>query len=396
MTALFTKAKKEKLVAIFDIGSGSVGGAMTLMTESSSGIPTIIGSTRTEITFHNELDFNVFLEDMIVALGKTAESLYNLKLGAPDEIVCVLASPWYLSESRIIKIERTTPFVFSKSFADDLIQKEMGVLLSLYNKKYAEAKSTPKLIENQITSVYLNGYQVDDPINKKIKKIEMNMVISLAPEICLTRIQETLTRTFHHTPVKFSAFINLVYIAVRDRYNDANPYLIMDIGGEVTDIAIVSRDIVKTSLSFPFGRQTFYRFLNKKLNKNLNETQSLFSMYSGGVLDKIEKDKLEPVLDSIKKSWSDAFRESIANLPNMALSLPNTVFLVADSDILSWFAEIIRNSEYMSSMIGGQKCTVITLSGSEFLTVCNVKNTTCDPFLMIESISTLRKQPARP
>jgi hypothetical protein len=42
-------------------------------------------------------------------------------------------------------------------------------------------------------------------------------------------------------------------------------------------------------------------------------------------------------------------------------------------------------------MVADHKCTVITLEGPEFLTMCSVKDGTCDPFLMVEAIGVMRK-----
>jgi hypothetical protein len=66
--------KKEKVVAIFDIGSGSVGGAITRVPTDGKGIPTIIKSARSEVVSREELDFKVFLDDMLNALSSTAKA----------------------------------------------------------------------------------------------------------------------------------------------------------------------------------------------------------------------------------------------------------------------------------------------------------------------------------
>ena len=58
-------SKKEKLVAIFDIGSGSVGGMLVSIPKDGKSLPTIIKSTRTDIVTRKELDYNLFLKDMM-------------------------------------------------------------------------------------------------------------------------------------------------------------------------------------------------------------------------------------------------------------------------------------------------------------------------------------------
>ena len=383
-------SKKEKLVAIFDIGSGSVGGALVQIPKDKNSLPTIIKTTRTDIVEREELDFNLFLKDMILALGFTSRGIYESKLGAPDEIVCVLASPWYISETRLIKISKEHSFTFTKKIVDDLLKNEISALDTIYKSKYGETESAPEVIEHPIVGVNLNGYHVDDPMGKKTRSIEMNMVISLSPKMCLDQIRETISKSFHHTPVSFSSFMVASYISVRDRYMNHDSYLLLDIGGEVTDIGIVSKGILKDSLSFPYGRKTLFRDICKKLDIELRDAYELFNLYSKGTISEKEEKRLIPILENLKLLWGKSFRECINTLPR-TLTLPNVMFLTIDPDVKEWFIKLINEEEYIQSMIPNKKFTLVTIDGPEFLNMCNVKNGTCDPFLMIEAISITRK-----
>ena len=389
---LFDTKKKDKIVAIFDIGSSSVGAALAKIPDDVNGQPHIIASVRTDIVFHDELKFSDFLDDMIRALSLSVEALYHKKLGAPEKIICVLASPWYISETRLIKMERTIPFTFTNKLADELLSKEITGLISAYQKKYQNITDAPELIEHQVVTVSINGYPVDEPLGKKTKQIDMNVIISLAPSSCIGRIIEAVSNTFHNTPVIFSSFMTTVYIAVRDKYISETSYLLVDVGGEVTDISIVSKNILKASVSFPFGRQTFFRFLMKQSGlKDIHEAETLFSMYTKDTLEAGQKEKLKPILASIATSWSQGFRESIESLPQ-AFSLPGTVFLISDDDVKEWFSETMRCEEYVKSLVVEKKCHIVSLEGPEFLDMCKVSGDGCDPFLMIEAIAIMRKQ----
>ncbi|MEK7586181.1 MAG: hypothetical protein AAB477_03075 [Patescibacteria group bacterium] len=391
MSFWFTsKNKKERIVAIFDIGSGSVGAAIARIPTNSKGIPTIIKSTRAEIAFHDELDFNVFLDDMIKTLKSSANSLYDSKVGAPDEIVCVLASPWYLSETRVVKMTRDHSFVFTHKLADEMLEKEITSLNSLYENKYGSIKSTPEVIEHHVMGVSLNGYPIEDPIGKRSRSVEMHMAISLSPKLCLEKIRKILSNTFHHIPVSFASFSICSYLAVRERYVTPDSYLLLDIGGEVTDVAIITKGILKASLSFPFGKRTFFKYICTKLDIELRDAVELFNLFSTNTLAERRRKKVEPLFKSIENSWGEAFRQCIGTLPH-TLTLPGTIFVTADQDIRNWFVEVVRNEPYIQSMVTEHKCTVITLEGPEFLSMCSIKDGTCDPFLMVEAIGIMRK-----
>lgn len=390
MGFLFTSLKKEKLVAIFDIGSGSVGGALVRIPKDEKGLPTIIKSTRTDIVVRKELDFNVYMKDMILALGFTSRALFQSKLGAPSEVVCVMTSPWYLSETRVIKLEKEHSFVFTKRLADELSQKEVLSLSKTYQIQYGEVNSTPEIIEHLILGVSMNGYQVDEPLGKKTRSIEMNMVVSLVPKIFLDKIRDTISKTYHRIPVSFSSFMLSSFLAVRDKYITNDSYLLIDISGEVTDVGIVTKGVLKDSLSFPYGRKTFYRDICNKMNIEPRDASEIFSLYEKGTLADKELEKLTPILKSLEVSWIKSFKESIGTLPR-TLTLPSLAFLTTDDDIKDWFVKVINSEEYLQSIVPDKQFTLVSIDGPDFLNMCNIENSSCDPFLMIEAISIMRK-----
>jgi cell division ATPase FtsA len=389
MGLLFT-SKKEKIIAIFDIGSGSVGGALVRIPTDKSKIPTIIQSVRTEIKFREDLDFNIFIKDMISALSTTATSLYEKKISAPMEIHCVLSSPWYLSETRKIRMSNNKSFIFTNHLADELIKKEIDSLNILYKNKYEDLNSLPKIIEQQIMGVSLNGYTVDDPLGKRCKSFEIEIAISLSPTMCIDLISRSIKNIYHIKNIKFCSFSLSTYLVLRDKYITTDSYLLVDVSGEITDVGIVTKGILRSVISFPFGRRTFFQSICTKLKIELRDAKELFKLYNSGNLSNEFKDKVIPILKSIEAEWGDEFRKCVGNLPR-TLILPSAIFLTADSDVKDWFAEVLRSEKYIESTLSGHKCSVLKLEGPEFLNMCDIKDGNCDEFLMIESIAIMKK-----
>jgi hypothetical protein len=385
---LFLLPKKEKTIAIFDIGSGSIGGAIARIKFSDKAIPVITKSIRNELKPYN--DFNSYMKDMIVVLNKTVNSLYSKKMGAPDEIVCVLASPWYISETRSIKMSKEKPFIFTKTLPSDLIKKEIENLSVLYKDKYSETKSPMEMIEHYTMSVSLNGYPTLEPLGKKCKSFQMDMVISLSPKECLDKIRDILSKTFHHTCVSFSSFTLDTYLAVRDKYVNQDSYLLIDISGEITDVGIVIKGVLKSVVSFPFGKRTFFNYFCTKLDIEQRDAEELFKLYNDNKLSDEFKNKVTPILKLVESYWGESFAKAISTLPH-TLTIPNTIFLTADNDIKKWFASALCNGEYFKTITSQHPCVVTTLDGPEFLNMCDIKDGTCDPFLMIEVIAKMRK-----
>ena len=238
--------------------------------------------------------------------------------------------------------------------------------------------------------MFLNGYHVDNPLGVKTRSLEMNMIISESPKICLDKIRETLMSTYHSTPVSFSSFMVSSFVSIRDKYVTEDSYLIIDIGGEITDIGIVINGILKESLSFPYGRKTIYRDICNKMNIELRDAFELFGLFNNGVLGDKQANNLKNILSSIESTWVNTFKECVNTLPK-TLTLPSIIFLTIDNDIKDWFKNIINKTSTTESLKTNKNITLITLEGSDLSNICSVESGVCDPFLMIEAISITRK-----
>lgn len=390
--SLFTKKNKDKNILIFDIGSGSVGGAYVKIPFEKNKLPVILKTTRTEIIFKNEFNLEVLFMDMLSALNFTATSLHQEKIGKIDGIYCVLASPWYFSRTRNIEYNSEENFIFTKKMANQLINKEIIDLSKLYQEKYENIISESEVIESHIMGILLNGYLTDDPFGKKTKNVNINTIVSVSPKLYLEKIKQIILKNFSydHKNIKFSSFIFDSHLAVRDRYNHINSYLLIDISGQITDVGIVYNNSLKYSLSFSFGKKSFFKYICTKLELELRDAEELFKLYSTGNISESYRKRVEPLFKSIENSWGEAFRQCIDVLPRTFI-LPNTIFFTADNDIKKWFSKMVCEKCRPDGVSTDNDCTVYSLSGEDFIDMCNVKNGTCDPFLMIESIASAKK-----
>lgn len=371
-----TKKNKYKTVAIFDIGSGSVGGAIVEIPTNISFLPVITSSFRIDIKTRSDSSFTEFMGSMLKSLDYISHKLLHEKAGRPEEVFCVLSSPWYISETRTIKLDRSIPFIFKRNVADKLLQKELSSLANSYKEKYGD-DGVPDIIENNIISVYLDGKINENPIGKKCNSIQMNMFTSFSPSICINNIKNTIYKTFHEININFSSFPLSSYLAIRDKYVNSSSYLMVDISGEITDIGLVTDGILQSIISFPLGRKTFYKYLCDKLSIEQREAGEILSLYNNNnLIDKHHK-KIVGVIKLFEKLWLESFSKSTSLLNN--INIPKEIFITTDNDVKKVFVEILKDFK------------VETLGGGDFLDMCSVEGGPCDPFLMIDSISVMKK-----
>jgi hypothetical protein len=383
------KSTEGDVVAVFDIGSGSIGGAIVQI-PSGDALPTILKSVRLSLKVDKHARFDELQKNTSSALRAVAEKLHTSNIAAPTHIYCTLASPWYISENRVVTMSRESAFVFTRSLADDLIKKEVVLLTNSYQKKYGK-EMAPEVIERHVMSVVADGVTLVDPIGAKSKSIEMNMTISLSPRDFLESVRDSIAHSFTHIPVSFSSFPLASYIAISHKYIDTDSFVLLDVAGEITDLSVVSGGVFSASGSFPFGKNAILNHVATSLNMDFRDAEELCGLYVTKSLEAGKMRSVEPAIKAAELAWSTMFESCLSSLSARS-SLPISLFLVSDDDVLEWFSGIIARSEYALTGKTTHRWRVLTLDGPQFLNMCRVIDGPCDQFLMIEAIAISRRK----
>jgi hypothetical protein len=383
--SIFTgNKKKDELILVFNIRSSSVGGA--LFWAQSSGIPKIIFSVREPIPTEEKIDIDRFLSLTIQSLEIVANKIYTAGMGVPKQIFCVLSSPWYVSQTRIINLKKNTPFIFTSKLADSLVQKEINLFEAERSAKSVNVGGSVRTIELKNIKTILNGYETTEPLNKKAQELEMTIFISLSEEQVLKKIEDTIAKHFHFEKIKFFSFALSAFTVVRDMNLHQENFLLINIGGEVTDISMVKKNILRESASFPLGRNFLTRGVASNLGCTLVEANSLISLFKDGHAEKSVDKKLGSIMDQLKAEWLKKFQESLANLSN-DISIPATIFIATDKDLKDFFSETIKSEQFNQYTLTESKFEVIFLSTQIFHGIAVFEeNVIREPFLIIDSI----------
>ncbi|OGI90186.1 hypothetical protein A2911_02150 [Candidatus Nomurabacteria bacterium RIFCSPLOWO2_01_FULL_40_15] len=382
---IFSKSKnKEELVVVFDVGSSSVGGALFWM--QKSGVPKIIFSIREPIILEDKINSDRFLFLTTKSLEIVASKISSKGIGAPKRVFCVLSSPWYASQTRTISLRKNTPFVFSLALANSLITKEINLFEEEHLKKEVDAGNKIIAIELKNMQTILNGYVSPKPLNQKVKELEIMVFISMSGEQVLEKIKEAISPYFNCDKIKFSSFMVASFTVVRDIFAHHENFLLIDIGGEVTDISLIKKEILRGSVSFPLGPNFMIRGVASELNCTLSEAKSFISLYKDGHATESTEQKLGPIISKLKSEWLTLFQESLVTLSN-DISIPSVIFLTVDRDLADFFSETIKSEQLNQYALTESKFKVIFF-GTEELHGAAVmeRNVIRDPFLITEAI----------
>ncbi len=381
---IFSGSKnKDKLILVFNIGSSSIGGAFFLA--QKSGIPKIIFSTIEPIPFGENVYIDRFLPLAIQSLEIIVKKIYEARLGAPDKIFCVLSSTWCVSQTRIINFKKNTPFIFTEKLADDLIQKEIKFFQEEHLIKYVNNNDPVRTIELKNIQTMLNGYETSKPLGQKTKEVKMTIFISVSGERMLKNIEDIIGKYFHSSPIKFLSFALSSFTVVRDMYVKQENFLLVDIGGEVTDIFMVKKNILRESISFPLGRNFLTRGVALDLGCTLSEAYSFISLFKDGHAEESMAKKLASTMNRLRTEWLKKFQESLVNLSN-DISIPATIYIVIDKDLADFFSETIKTEQFSQYILTESKFEVIFFSTKLHDIAVFEENMIRESFLIIDSI----------
>jgi len=385
---LFRKKPKtgQHFIIVFDIGSASIGGAFVSV--DPTRLPEIIFTTRRDIPFQEKLNFQRFLDSMIKTLEEMFVMMQKAGSGVTvDQAFCVLASPWYASQTRLVHYTQPTPFVVSVGGLQKLIQKEIDVFRD--SKLFAHSKvgnAVPEIMESNNIQMKLNGYQVKNPYGKKASELEVALYISMIPANIHQSINDSIKKFWHLENVRFSSFSFTAFDTIRDMFVDEPSFLFMDISGEVTDISLSKDNVLLESISFPAGKNMLIRAIAKAMQTTPQIAASDMDLFLEGKATREYAKLIGDIMISETKEWKLFFEDALSQFA-VEFSIPRSIFFTADDNVSKWFEGTIKQADFTRFSQDDGQFSVRSL-GNQFLGkfVQVLEPESQDPFISIETI----------
>ena len=383
-----TKKEKDRIIAIFDVGSTSVCGSRVLLKwDKEDDIPVVLDSVRLEMRDIKGGSEKEFEKEAINTLKRTALELFNKKIGKLDEVICVITTPWCHSETKKINFSKKIPFKVTKKILDELLKKEIYAISNGLKERYLGEK---EIIEKLVTEVSLDDKPLENPIGEKCQFLDLSLSYSFADKDFINKAKEVLTDVFHNSTVSVSAFSILTYLMIRDNYPGCGSHLILDIAGKTTDLSVVNNGIFAEKFSFPFGKKTLLKKIATELKIEERDAYELFKLYYQKNLTLDHQEKFRKHFESAERYWSEELKKCLTKIPKYH-NLPSVMFLTIDNDMRKWFFEVFKKTEFSNNITLGKKFETIILDTEEMIDKCDLKEGCNDPFIMIEAVALSKK-----
>lgn len=376
----------EHSVAIFDIGSGSIGGAFVNLAHGK--LPEVIFTARRAIPVQEQLNFQRFLDSM----GKTLEGLASSMQKAGGgvkvrEVHVVLASPWYASQTRLVRYSQEIPFVVTEKGVEKLIDKEIAAFRSsklFTNLK--EGETAPELMESKNIQIKLNGYEVARPYGKKAAELEIAVYVSMIPANIRALIETSINKFWHSSHIHFSSFSLTAFDAIRSIFPGEPSFLFMDIAGEVTDISLAKDTILLESMSFPMGKNAIVRAIALGMKITPALAASELDLFAQNKSTPEHAKKIGEIVRRGTEEWQVLFKDALIRFAK-EFPVPRRIFYTVDDNVSQWFEKTIGETKF-ARFADVEEGFAIRSLGNAFLSgfVRTAAPDFQDPFLAIEAI----------
>ena len=356
---MFFSSKHPKEILVLDIGTASVN-AILARHAAETGLE-VITSSRLGLKLLENPDFKSMWRYVKEALAGIFSAFR--KDGArvrPDFIFVVFSSPWYLSQTRIIRLERPQAFTVNSKLLEEMISEELRLFTQKSQEKFQLSSEGIYILEHDVMKAALNGYPVRQAVGKKARELELCLFMSLSRRELMEELRNILEHWFGRCPVKISSSSLELFRILSERLDAQEGFLLADVGGEITEISLVHGRIIEEVLTFARGGHFIVRNLASNLGIGLEEAFALLRSKTRGELkDSLDK-KVTAVLEAVGKEWFRLFAQAVSEL-GRARPLPQNLVLVGGAAGLEVLKKFSGSEELSQFTILGRPFSVITL-----------------------------------
>jgi len=324
---------KGNISLILDIGSASLGACLTDKRKKES--PELSHVKRTPFSVTVDQKNPGSLQGALIENLKVLLAEYQ-KMGAMRSVHVVLSSPWYQSHLKTIFSKSEKPVRVTHATVSHTVNN--------YRAKKAKEEPLPAghtSIESVITQAYVNGYQslIEKPLLGTALKIELYE--SVADSAFVNLVTEAIHGVFHEAHISFHSLPLISFVTLRS-LRDEEGFTFLDIGGEVTDVAIVHKDGLRFLGSFPRGAKKLLSDINQ--GKDGSGMASRASLYVKGELSADEGASFAAGFSKAAALWNKDYEQILEQAVD-DVPVPSTTFLIADKEELGWYRKVIEINE---------------------------------------------------
>ncbi|MEK7643561.1 MAG: cell division protein FtsA [Patescibacteria group bacterium] len=297
----FSSSKKQ-LGVVFDVGTVSVSATLFELHEPN-GKAHILKTFR---RFHQaslRQDAMHFSKSTITQFSSVVDDIKAHLKGAamPMYYEVGLSSIFYLGKTVRFAGTNDRPVVLTEARLQQYFQEGTQEFVN-------ELKRTDVVIfETILMRSLLNGYPIERPIGRASEQVELFVRFSATSQELYTRLTEILKATNAAASINFSSFPVSSWFLVRNTLPYDRPLLLVDIGGEITEVTFIHDGMIIDVQTLPFGVLNILLRIAELEQMDIEHAFSLLKSYTDGSLADDAKKRVHDIIRRELKTWEQVF-----------------------------------------------------------------------------------------
>jgi hypothetical protein len=173
------------------------------------------------------------------------------------------------------------------------------------------------------------------------------------------QIEASIRKAFHTGNIELAAFSPASYTVFRDLYPHQKDFLLLDVSGSGTDVALVKRGMLVETRTVSYGTHDLERAARKAGQRaHLGADQ---------MLDPEANKTFAEEAEAIERVWLTELKEILAAFSGTR-ALPRTLFLLAHPSAREYLKRSLEGSELKSLWLSDEPLSVIAVSPANLAT----------------------------
>lgn len=298
---MFFNKSQKKVGLAFDIGTASVSAALFEL-RGDDPRPHVLKVFRKFYTASLKRDASHFSKSTVGQFSAILKDVdTELKGVMPEIYVIGLSSIFYLGKTEHIYEKRPKPRVVTQADTASFINQGQQKFLADIGH------GDVVIIEEVLMRSFLNGYRVDQPTGKSAEEIESWIHFAGTSRELYDTFTSVIKSSRPDAKIRFSTFPITTWLLMQELLAPEHSAIIVDIGGELTEVTFLVDGVITEIVSLPFGVLNILLRISELERIDLDNALSLLKAYTGNTLTPEASAKLRGIIKKEMKSWEEVF-----------------------------------------------------------------------------------------
>lgn len=297
--------KKESIMRFvaFDIGTASVSAAL-FEYDIGTRSATIKKIYRKFHAVSSQDDQKAFTKATTQRMSAILDTIRTEEKVLPTHYIIGLSSIFYLGKTEHIYDHFQKPKTFSQSDIDGYIEKGRKKFISDLQR------DDMVIFETVLMEALLNGYELTQPAGKTAEEIEIIARFAATSAELHTAFEDTIRAFLKDASITFATFPVSVWLLMQDIVRSKKSTILVDVGGELTDVSFLTDGIIHDTLSLPFGVSNILIRISESEHIDPENALSVLRSYTARLLDPEAETRIRGIIRKEMKSWEDFFERA--------------------------------------------------------------------------------------